>query len=290
MRSRRAQWSLAVLLLAVVAPIAAQEASFEEQLRRASQLLVSNPRGALSTFSDLERSRPDSCLDCLLGIAAAQIRLGGFMAAEKAARRTLELSAAPEVQIVANTLLGVSFYERTPLGGLGPELESNMTQAEAAFRRAYELDRRGDETLRWNLASALEWLGRSDEANALFSDPVAAPEAEATPLEAAPGAGPDPVAPGPLFVTGKVQKPVKISDVQPEYSTRARKMRIQGEVVLQSVISERGEVARVKVLKGVPGCTMQAIRALRQWTFHPATLEGKPVAVYFTLTVNFTLR
>lgn len=289
MRSRRALWSLAVLLLAAVAPIAAQEASFEEKLRRASQLLASNPRGALSAFSQLERSRPDSCIDCLLGIASAQIRLGAFAAAEKAARRTLELSTEPAAQQVAYSLLGVSFYDRTPPGGTGPELESNMTQAEAAFRRAYELDLRGDETTRWNLASALEWLGRAEEANALFSDPAAAGMDE-TPREAEPGAGPDAATRGPLFVTGKVQKPVKISDVPPEYSARAKRMRIQGDVILQSIISEQGEITRVKVLKGIPGCTMHAIRALRQWKFQPATLEGEPVAVYFTLTVNFALR
>jgi TonB family protein len=287
MRSRRAPQCLAILLLLALAPSAAQELSFEDQLRRASQLLASNPRAALSTFSDLERSRPDSCLDCLLGIAAAQIRLGAFTAAEKAARRTLELSDAPEAQLVANTLLGVSFYARTPLGGVGPELQSNMTQAEAAFRRAYELDRRGDETMRWNLASALEWLGRLDEANALFSDPGAASEPT---LEAAPGAGSDPAPRRPMFIMGKVHKPVKLSDVQPEYSARAKKMRIQGKVVLQAVVDEQGEVARVAVLQGVPGCTMEAIRALHQWKFQPATLEGEPVAVYFTLTDNFSLR
>jgi TonB family protein len=289
MRSRRALLPLAVFQLAVVAPVFAQEASFEEKLGRASQLLASDPRAALSAFSELERTRPDRCLDCLLGIASAQIRLGAFFAAEKAARRVLELSDEPEVQVVAYSLLGVSFYDRTPLDGPVVEFKSNQTRAEAAFRRAYELDKRRDEMVRWNLASALEWLGRVDEAEELFSDPV--PGSAATPREAEAGAGQDPATPGgPIFVTGNVQKPVKISDVQPEYSARARRARIQGDVILLSVISEQGEITRVKVLKGVPGCTMHAIRALRQWKFRPATLEGKPVAVYFTLTVNFTLR
>jgi outer membrane biosynthesis protein TonB len=29
---------------------------------------------------------------------------------------------------------------------------------------------------------------------------------------------------------------------------------------------------------------------VKQWTFEPATLDGQPVAVYFVLTVRFSLQ
>lgn len=102
---------------------------------------------------------------------------------------------------------------------------------------------------------------------------------------------PPPINTGPIFVTGDVQKPVKISDVQPQYSEIARKARIQGVVILQTIISKEGVIEDVKVLKGLPmGLEEAAVAAVKQWKYKPATLNGKPVAVYFNLTVNFQLQ
>ena len=102
---------------------------------------------------------------------------------------------------------------------------------------------------------------------------------------------PPPVDTGPIFVTGDVQKPVKISDVQPQYTEIARKARIQGVVILQTIINKEGNITDVKVLKGLPmGLTEAAVAAVEQWRYEPATLNGKPVAVYFNLTVNFQLQ
>ena len=108
---------------------------------------------------------------------------------------------------------------------------------------------------------------------------------------AMPDAPPAPEPTGPLFVTGDVQKPVKISDVQPQYTEIARKARIQGVVILQTIIDKEGNITEVKTLKGLPmGLTEAAVSAVEKWKFTPATLNGKPVAVYFNLTVNFQLQ
>ena len=54
---------------------------------------------------------------------------------------------------------------------------------------------------------------------------------------------------------------------------------------------EQGNVTNVEVLKGLPmGLAEAAVSAVKQWQFKPATLNGKPVAVYFNLTVNFQLQ
>ena len=108
---------------------------------------------------------------------------------------------------------------------------------------------------------------------------------------AVPEAPPAPEPSGPIFVTGDVQKPEKISDVQPQYTEIARKARIQGVVILQTIIDKEGNITDIKALKGLPmGLTESAIDAVGQWKFKPATLNGKPVAVYFNLTVNFQLQ
>ncbi len=37
------------------------------------------------------------------------------------------------------------------------------------------------------------------------------------------------------------------------------------------------------------GLHEEAVKAIQQWKFRPATLNGEPVAVYYNLTVNFRL-
>jgi TonB family protein len=38
------------------------------------------------------------------------------------------------------------------------------------------------------------------------------------------------------------------------------------------------------------GLSESAVDAVRQWRFKPATLDGRAVSVYFTLTVKFELQ
>ena len=55
---------------------------------------------------------------------------------------------------------------------------------------------------------------------------------------------------GPVYVTDEMTKPELVSYVEPEYSKEARAARIQGVVILQAVVDERGDVTVEKVLKG----------------------------------------
>ncbi|HEX2251845.1 MAG TPA: TonB family protein [Thermoanaerobaculia bacterium] len=104
--------------------------------------------------------------------------------------------------------------------------------------------------------------------------------------------GPPPAEPeGPIHVGGDVKAPEKISAPQPSYTEIARKARVQGVVIVQAVIDKEGRVTDVKVLKALPmGLDKAAVDAIRNWKFKPATLNGKPVDVYYNLTVNFTLQ
>lgn len=54
------------------------------------------------------------------------------------------------------------------------------------------------------------------------------------------------------------------------------------------MIDTEGCVSRDHVLKGMPsGLSRAALASVEKWVFEPATLDGKPVKVYYTLTVNF---
>ncbi len=94
----------------------------------------------------------------------------------------------------------------------------------------------------------------------------------------------------PYRVGGDVMRPEKISGSPPVYTVEARKDRVTGVVILEAVIDEQGNVTDVKVLKGLPaGLDQAAVKAVESWKFNPATLDGRPVPVYYTLTVNFTM-
>lgn len=53
-------------------------------------------------------------------------------------------------------------------------------------------------------------------------------------------------------------------------------------------MNKRGNIADAHVIKGLPmRLDNAALDAVRKWKFKPATLGGRPVAVYYTVTVNF---
>ena len=101
---------------------------------------------------------------------------------------------------------------------------------------------------------------------------------------------PTPVAhKGPYRVGGKVQAPRLIRQVQPEYPPLAKQARIQGDVVIDSVIDTQGRVTEMKVVSGSPLLVQSAIQALGQWRYQPTLLNGQPVAVDMLVTLHFTL-
>lgn len=87
-----------------------------------------------------------------------------------------------------------------------------------------------------------------------------------------------------------IREPKRIAGSPPEYPKFARDARVQGVVILEAVINERGEVGRIKVLRSVPLLDNAAITAVQQWRYTPTLLNGVPVSVLMTITVNFTLQ
>jgi TonB family protein len=90
---------------------------------------------------------------------------------------------------------------------------------------------------------------------------------------------------------GDVIAPVRTHAPQPVYPEDARQARVQGVVILQTIIDALGNVTDVRVLKGLPsGLTEAAIEAVSSWQFKPATMDGRPVPVYYMVTVTFNLQ
>jgi protein TonB len=100
---------------------------------------------------------------------------------------------------------------------------------------------------------------------------------------------PTPAPGGPIRMHLGVDQPRKVHDVVPVYPALARAAGARGVVIIEATIDARGDVVATKVLRSVPLLDEAAVEAVRQWKYTPARLNGEPVAVLMTVTVNFTL-
>ena len=90
-------------------------------------------------------------------------------------------------------------------------------------------------------------------------------------------------------VGGQIKERKKLKNVAPVYPDIAKQARVQGVVILECTISPQGKVTDVKVLRGIPLLDSAAVDAVKQWVYTPTLLNGVPVPVIMTVTVNFKL-
>jgi TonB family protein len=95
---------------------------------------------------------------------------------------------------------------------------------------------------------------------------------------------------GPLRTGGLIKNPRKTRDVQPVYPHIAVANRVEGQVTIEATIASDGRVTNARVIGSVPLLDQAALDAVMRWQFTPTLLNGVPVPVIMTVTVNFTLR
>jgi len=105
--------------------------------------------------------------------------------------------------------------------------------------------------------------------------------------EAPPPPPPPPAAP--VRVGGNIKPPQKTKHVNPTYPAIAQSARVQGVVIIEATIGQNGRVTDARVLRSIPLLDSAALEAVRQWEFSPTLLNGVPVSVIMTVTVQFTL-
>ncbi len=94
----------------------------------------------------------------------------------------------------------------------------------------------------------------------------------------------------PVRVGGDVREPRKLRDVAPEYPRTAIAGRIEGSVAVEFTITPQGRVAGAHVVKSHALFDQAALDAVQQWIYTPTLLNGVPVPVLMTVTVNFSFR
>lgn len=94
----------------------------------------------------------------------------------------------------------------------------------------------------------------------------------------------------PVRVGGTVKQPTKVKDVKPVYPSVAQDARVQGVVIIEALIDPDGAVVNARVLRSIPMLDEASLGAVSGWRFTPTLLNGQPVSVIMTMTVNFTLQ
>lgn len=118
-------------------------------------------------------------------------------------------------------------------------------------------------------------------------DPIV-PQIE--PLDLLPVAPPPPPETGPVRYDASIDRPLRVYAPLPRYSRAARRIRLQGRVVLEAVINEHGAVVDAKILKGLGfGLDESALETVSTWRFEPARRNGRAIAVIYNLVINFRI-
>jgi periplasmic protein TonB len=98
-----------------------------------------------------------------------------------------------------------------------------------------------------------------------------------------------PPAAAPVRVGGSVREPKRIVAVQPAYPELAQKARLQGMVIIEATINERGRVVNATLLSGLPMLNEAALEAVKKWVYSPTLVNGVPTPIIMTVTVHFKL-
>ncbi len=116
--------------------------------------------------------------------------------------------------------------------------------------------------------------------------------AEAVP--SLPAVAPEPPATRPgelLHISEVTQKPSRVSAPSPAYPLAAKSLRVWGDVSLQVLVLETGDVAEVKVLSSPsPALSDAAMKAVRGWHYSPATKDGVAVRTWINEQISFRLK
>ncbi len=211
-------------------------------------------------------------------------------------------------QLVDGAVVRLTGDRRGYLRALAAEAGRHATPAAVLpFRRRSHLVERVAQ-IRTEVPMSKKRISLVAAASAALFLAAGATAARAFPLVGTPGEEratapkpPDPGAQAPVGTTAKgspvyqvkgdVKEPTLVNRVNPAYPEEARKAGTQGKVVVEAVIGADGTVADAKVEQS-PDETLSAaaLDAVRKWTYKPATLKGKPVAVKMKITVAFRLQ
>ena len=99
------------------------------------------------------------------------------------------------------------------------------------------------------------------------------------------------IVPARPLATDIVKAAARIRTINPEYPQAALAAQLEGDVLLEAVVTPEGRVTNVSIARSVHPLLDEAARkAVRQYEYAPATRNGVPEAATVRMTVSFRLR
>jgi TonB family protein len=93
---------------------------------------------------------------------------------------------------------------------------------------------------------------------------------------------------GPRLASSEVAAPAPLRKIDPKYPPTLIKDHVEGEVVLYGVIRRDGSVDSIQLVRGIDDqLDANAMQALSQWKFRPATKQGLPVELEAIVHIPF---
>lgn len=227
---------------------------------------------AVRAFEEARENGVCEGYNCHGGLAEAYRQLGRMEDAVREARASVAFQeAAGKPAAFAYNELGV--YLALTEGADTARLQ----EAESALRKAVAGYQGDDDDIRYNLAVVLRRLGKTQESQALFE-------------EFRRGPGPRPVFSNRPTLIGRFEPSKVIQNKPPVYPGKARRKGTEGDVLLQATVDTQGRVQDPKVVRGAPDGLDKAVRkALEEWRFSPAKLDGEPVASRYFVSIRMLL-
>jgi TonB family protein len=226
-----------------------------------------NSSGSLTPSTD--QSQQVAAEQSALENSAARPAVSGPIA-------TVVSSGAPAVTVSA----GASNASKTNLAVKAPVSKTASIMQGAVIEHPVAAQRSGVSTP--DGAPALDGVSVGDASNGNALPGVISSSSMAAPV--APEARPE----APVVIGGKVAEPKPIYRALPVYPVSAKQAGIAGDVVIQTTIDQKGNVAGMHVVSGPLMLRQAALDALHRWKFQPSTLDGQAIAVQMQVTIKFS--
>ena len=93
----------------------------------------------------------------------------------------------------------------------------------------------------------------------------------------------------PLRIGGRVKAPEVLYGPPPEYPKSAREAQVQGDIQIDTVVDQTGDVIEMHILNGPSMLAAAALKAVGQWKYEQTCIDGTPYPVEMIVEVSFRL-
>jgi TonB family protein len=80
-----------------------------------------------------------------------------------------------------------------------------------------------------------------------------------------------------------------IRKVEPGYPPQAKAKRVEGNVIVEALVSSSGEILSIRSVSGSPALIEASSEAAKRWRFTPTTVNQAPVEAHVKITFKFDL-